>query len=188
MPHLPSLAVSRSLCLAPLDDFNGEPPLLWKPKRLRHGDTANCMIANLSICVRSGVVPCGCGKVPVLVSWEILDSVELPRQCLPSSFFFFFASRNGCSRCKYTRSVTMSRVSPGVLGKFLHRHNSESPVREAFISWLCPHWHSLADTLCPHTGARRTEKKNERTIRSGGSKRKGLSCHDDFVFFCFFFR
>lgn len=64
-----------------------------------------------------------------------------------------------------TRGVAVSRVSPGVLGKFLHCHHSKSPMSEAFISSLCPGCHSLADTLWPtwgHDGQRRRMREQSR--------------------------
>lgn len=186
MPHLPSFAVSRSLCLAPMTST--PKTVTVETKAVRHRDATNCMIANLSIHVsqRSGSVSCGCGKVPVWLeaklSWEILDSVLLLCQCLPSPF----ASRNGCSQCKYIWSDHVSSLT-GRAGKFLHRHNSESPVSEGMAGLLSAHF-VLAGILspihrAPHRGTmdREEEWENNQEWRE---REKGLSWQTDW-FSCF---
>lgn len=72
-PHLPSLAVSRSLCLALMTSALGS--VTVETKGARHRDVTNCMIANVRVCVRlclrwrSGAVRHRCkqgvGKSPV---------------------------------------------------------------------------------------------------------------------------
>lgn len=52
-PHLPSLAVTRSLCLALMTSVLGI--VTVETKEVRHRDVTNCVIANVCVCVCAGV-------------------------------------------------------------------------------------------------------------------------------------
>lgn len=176
MPHRPSFAASRSLCLALMTSTARTVTVETKAARRR--EAANCMIVTLSVCVsqRSDIVSYRCRKVlvlletkwlPVWVRWGADFCVPIVERAAVSVNTF---------------GATMSGVSLGVL--LWSRHHSESPVCARMAGLLSAHF-VLAGILppihCgPHWHARRAEKKNERTISSEGSERKG--CHAMMIF------
>lgn len=177
MPHRPSFAASRSLCLALMT--SAARTVTVETKAAHRREAANCMIVTLSVCVsqRSDIVSYKCRKVLVLLETKWLP-VWVRRG---ADFCAPIVSGSGCSKCKYIWSDHVWSLT----GRAAVKSPSEwvscvRPDGRSFISSLCSCWHSPADTLWP-TLARTTDREEEwENNQQRREWEKGLSCHDDF--------
>lgn len=151
-------------------------------KATHRGDATNCMIANLSICVRqrSGSASYRCKEQ--LFHWEqklslkSFDLVSLLCKLLLLSVEMAAVSVNTFGVASLT----------GHAGKCLPHSHSESPVCERMAGLLSAHF-VLAGILwpihcAPHWGTTDREEEWENN-QERSDRKKGLSCRDDFFFF-----